>query len=91
MVNKGGSVAGAARLAQHIQRVDTNERVEVKELLGVAAKDVLGALREMEAVAAGCPNCKKPFYHASINTRSDERLTDAQRFKAIDRLEEELA
>ncbi len=32
----------------------------------------------------------KPFYHASINTRADERLTDEQRAHAIDRLEEKL-
>lgn len=90
MVIKGKSVAGAKRLAVHLERTDTNERMEVKELRGVAAEDLRGALREMEAVASGCPNCKKPFYHASINTRADERLTDEQRFKAIDRLEAEL-
>jgi hypothetical protein len=49
-----------------------------------------GALKEMEAVASACPNCKRPFYHASINTRADERLTPEQREQAIDRLEKEL-
>jgi len=43
----------------------------------------------MEAVAAGAQTTK-PFYHASINTRADERLTDEQRKIAIDRLEEAL-
>jgi len=90
VIVKGGSTSGADRLAKHIARTDTNERMEVKEVRGVAAEDMREAFREMEAVATGCPNCKKPFYHASINTRADERLTDAQRFKAIDRLEEEL-
>ena len=56
----------------------------------VAATDLRGALQEMEAVASACPNCQKPFYHASINTRADERLTDEQRMQAIDRLEKEL-
>jgi hypothetical protein len=90
MVIKGKSVAGAARLAKHLERTDTNERMEVKELRGVAAQDLRGALAEMEAVASACPNCQKPFYHASINTRADELLTDAQRTQAIDRLEKEL-
>jgi hypothetical protein len=40
----------------------------------------------MEAVAAGT-RTTKPFYHGSINTRADERLTDEQRMQAIDRLE----
>lgn len=90
MVIKGKSVAGAARLAKHLERVDTNERMEVLELRGVAAQDLRGALREMEAVASACPNCQRPFYHASINTRADEHLTPQQREQAIDRLEKEL-
>ena len=57
---------------------------------GVAGETLADALYEMEAVASGCPNCKKPFYHASINTRADERLTPEQRMQAIDRLEKDL-
>src|SRR5271154_766170 len=90
MVIKGKSVAGATRLAVHLERTDTNEQMHVLEMRGVAATDLRGALKEMEAVASACPNCKKPFYHASINTRADERLTDEQRMQAIDRLEKEL-
>src|SRR5271156_7111479 len=90
MVIKGKSVAGADRLANHLERTDTNERMEVGEFRGVASADLRGALREMEAVASACPNCKRPFYHASINTRADERLTPEQREQAIDRLEKEL-
>ena len=57
----------------------------------MAAEDLRGALREMEAVASGCPNCKRPFYHASINTQADERMTRrSSGTQAIDRLEEEL-
>ena len=90
MVIKGKSVAGATRLAVHLERTDTNERMELVELRGVAAEDLRGALKEMEAVASGCPNCTRPFYHASINTRADELLTPPQREQAIDRLEKEL-
>src|ERR1019366_10395636 len=90
MVIKGKSVAGAGRLAAHLQRLDTNERMELIELRDVAATDLRGALQEMEAIASGCPNCQKPFYHASINTRADEHLTPEQRMASIDRLEEKL-
>jgi hypothetical protein len=89
MLIKGDSCAGARRLAVHLMRTDTNERAEVKELDGVAAEDLRGALLEMEAVAAGT-RCTKPFYHASINTPAHERLTDEQRAYAIDRLAAEL-
>jgi hypothetical protein len=86
MVIKGTSCAGARRLAVHLTRTDTNERVEVKQLRGVAATDLRGALLEMEAVATGARS-GKPFYHGSINTRAEERLNDDQRMRAIDRLE----
>jgi hypothetical protein len=86
VVIKGTTCAGARRLAVHLLRTDTNERAELAEVRGVVAEDLPGALREMEAVAAGTRSTK-PFYHASINTRADEPLTDAQRAEAIDRLE----
>jgi hypothetical protein len=89
MIVKGVSCAGAARLAAHLTRTDTNERAEVKEIRGTVADDLRGALREMEVVAAGA-RTSKPFYHASINTLADERLSDEQRAIAIDRLEQAL-
>jgi hypothetical protein len=89
VIIKGTSCAGARRLSAHLTRTDTNERAEVKEIRGTAADDLSGALKEMEAVAGGT-RTNKPFYHGSINTRADERLTDEQRLIAIDRLEEAL-
>jgi hypothetical protein len=86
MVIKGTSCAGARRIAAHLSCTETNERNELHELRGVAAGDLYGALREIEAVAAAT-RCTKPFYHASINTPAHERLTDEQRAYAIDRLE----
>ncbi len=89
MVIKGGARGGAAGLAAHLQRLDTNERAEIRELRGVAADDLDGALREMEAVASGARS-QRHFYHASINTRADEVMTPEQWTKAVDRLEKEL-
>jgi hypothetical protein len=73
----------------HLTRTDTNERVEVEELRGVAAEDLHGALLEMEATASGA-RTKRPFYHGSINILADERLTREQWRYAVDRLEAEL-
>jgi hypothetical protein len=89
VIIKGNSCSGAGRLAVHLTRTDTNERAEVTELRGVAAEDLRGALQEMEAIASGT-RCSKPFYHASIDPRADERLTEEQWTKSIDRLEAEL-
>ena len=89
MVIKGRSRAGAAELAAHLRRLDTNERMEVLEVRGTAAGALEASLREMEAVGSGT-RCKRALYHASINTRADERMTVAQWQVAIDALEERL-
>ncbi len=89
MVIKGSARGGAAALAAHLQRTDTNEVAELREVRGLVAEDLDGALREIEAVASGARS-KRPFYHASINTRADELMTPEQWTKAIDRLEQEL-
>lgn len=86
MILKGKSVAGAKRLAVHLARTDTNERMEVLETRGVVSDDLLGALKEMEAVSSIAKNCERPFYHASINTPMHERMTPEQRDIAIERL-----
>lgn len=89
MVIKGGSRSGAAGLAAHLLRADTNERVDVLELHGVNTDRLPDALHEMELVASGT-RCRKPLYHASINTGRDELLTIEQKAAAVARLELEL-
>ena len=89
MIIKGQSRAGAAELAAHLQRVDTNERMEVIEVRGTIAHDLEGALHEMEALSSGT-RCKNPLYHASINVPIHERLGMEHWQQAVDRLEEKL-
>lgn len=89
MVIKGSARGGPAELAKHLQRTDTNERVSVMELRGVAALDLKGALMEMDALGAALKT-SRTLYHASINVPVHERMTDAQRATAIDRLEKAL-
>lgn len=86
MIIKGGSCAGAGRLAAHLLRADHNERVHVVELRGTAAADLRGALIDMAALSAGT-QCRRPLYHASINSRAGGPLTDVQRAASIGRLE----
>ena len=86
---KGKARGGATALAAHLQRRDTNERIHLREFEGVTARDVLGALREMDAMGAGAQS-RRTLYHAAINTAPGERLTDDQKNQAVDRLAEEL-
>jgi Relaxase/Mobilisation nuclease domain len=86
VIIKGKSRGNGAQLGQYLVTPGKNEKISVLEIRGLAAKDVPGAVREMEAHAAGS-RCEKSLYHASINPRAHEKLSDEQRTVAIDRLE----
>src|ERR1700730_8786096 len=89
MIIDGKSRGNGAQLGRYLIAPGENERVRVVEIRGVAALDVPGAVLEMDALAAGAQT-EKPLYHASLNTRASERMTDEQRIHAIDVLEEKL-
>jgi hypothetical protein len=72
VIIKGKARGNGAQLGRYLVTPGKNERVEVVEVRGVAAPDVPGAVREMDAVSI-CTRTGKPLYHASINTRADER------------------
>ena len=89
MVINGGSRSNAGELAHHLLRADTNERVMVREIDGVSASDLRGALLEMEAMGSGSRSGKR-LYHANIDWRHDETMTDAQKAQAVADLGREL-
>lgn len=90
MIIEGGRAGNVGFWASHLLRADTNEKAEIRELRGVLADDLKGALREMQAVA-GASRCGPDFmYQANINPRADERLSPEQWQKAVDTLEKNL-
>ncbi len=93
MVINGGSRSGLASytgyLGWHLQRRDTNELVTVRELRGVLASDLTEALDSLAMMGAGAKS-QRPLYHANIDWRHDEVLTEAQKDRAVDRLAVEL-
>ena len=89
MIIKGRSRGSARELVAHLQRLDTNEHMELVQVRGTVAQDLRGALTELAAVAAGT-RCKRPLYHAALNIRIDEHLTREQWLHAVDALEARL-
>lgn len=89
MIIKGKSRGSARELVAHLRRLDTNEHMEVVQIRGTVADDLPGALAELAAVAAGT-RCKRPLYHAALNTRIEEYLTRDQWLFAVDELEARL-
>jgi hypothetical protein len=89
MIIKGGSRQNRRFFARHLMNGRDNERVRVVGFKGFAHENVDDAFRDMEAVARNT-RCKNFFYHADMNPREDERLTDEQWDRAVDTLEKQL-
>jgi hypothetical protein len=89
MIIKGKSRAAPQQLATHLGNAEKNERVSLIETRGTVARDLRGALIEMDAYAVGT-SCEKSLYHAAISPQPPHVLTPEQRAEAIDALEERL-
>jgi hypothetical protein len=89
MIIKGGSRQNGRFFAKHLTNAKDNERVRLVEFRGFAKDTIENAFREMKADAAGS-RCQNYFYHADMNPRENEHLTDEQWSRAVDTLEKEL-
>ena len=89
MIIKGKSRGNGAQLGKYLVTQGKNEHIRVIEVRGVVAEDVPGAVYEMDALSLGA-RTEKGLYHAQINARAEERLTDEQWAIAVDRLEDKL-
>lgn len=89
MIINGGSRSNWRFFAKHLVKATENEQVTPIEFRGLAAESVLEALREMDALASAS-RCKNFFYHANLNPRAHEILTDRQWEVAVDVLESKL-
>lgn len=87
MILKGNARGGAANLARHLSNARENDRIEIASLRGGAARDLMGALMDMEAVASGS-RCTDHLYSLSINP--ERPMTRDDYARAIDRIEHRL-
>jgi hypothetical protein len=77
MLIKGSARGGAVDLARHLKSGD-NERVTVIGVHGLAARDIEGALIEMDALGAGLKT-PRTLYHMSISPEpgKDREMSEA--------------
>lgn len=88
MIIKGGSRAAPRQLARHLQRGDTNERVEIIELQS-PAPDLTETLRDWQTLAEGTRGTKG-LYHVNIDPAEGYKMTPEQWQRSVDVLENEL-
>jgi hypothetical protein len=88
MIIKGGSRSGPRQLAYHLQRADTNERVEVLELVS-PIDNLRETFRDWQFLSTGTRG-SKGLYHANIDPAEQYSMTREQWLHAADVLEKEL-
>lgn len=88
MILVGNQRGGATDLARHLLKAE-NERVEVHEVRGFVASDLLGVFRESYAISRGT-QCKQHLYSLSLNPPKDESVPNSAFEKAVQQAEERL-
>lgn len=89
MILKGNQRAGGRQMALHLLNGEQNEHVNVHEVRGFIASDVLGALNEAYALSKGT-QCRQFMYALSLNPPQDERVSIDTFETTLDRVEKKL-
>jgi hypothetical protein len=88
MIIKASSRSGSAQLGRHLLKPE-NEHVEIYEVRGFIAEDVMGALKEAQAMAMGT-RCKKFLFSVSLNPPESESVRPEVFEHTADAIEERL-
>ncbi len=89
MILKGNQRGGGRQMALHLLNAEANEHVNVHEVSGFMANDVLGAFNEIHAISKGT-KCTQFMYSLSLNPPLDESVSIETFEKALDRIEKKL-
>ncbi|MFG6537515.1 relaxase/mobilization nuclease domain-containing protein [Sulfitobacter sp. CS16] len=87
MILKGSQRGGAKQLGLHLMKTDENEHVEIHDVRGFMTDDVVGALREAEAVSKGT-KCRQYLFSVSLNPPETESVRIETFEQAIAAIEE---
>ncbi|OYU76427.1 MAG: relaxase [Alphaproteobacteria bacterium PA3] len=88
MIIKASRRSGATQLGLHLLKTE-NEHVEIHEVRGFVADDILGAFKEAQALAMGT-QCKKYLFSVSLNPPQTESVRPEIFETAIDAIEKRL-
>lgn len=73
MILKGSQRSGATQLAHHLLNTRDNDHVEVHELRGFVADDLVGAFKEAYAVSTGT-KCRQFLFSLSLSPPETETV-----------------
>lgn len=89
MILKGNQRGGGRQMALHLLNADQNEHVNVHEVSGFMAGDVLGALNEAYALSKGT-KCTQFMYSLSLSPPENEKVSIQTFEETLDRIEKKL-
>jgi hypothetical protein len=73
MIVKGSQRGGAKQLGLHLLKTEENEHVEIHEISGFVADDVMGAMKEAHALAQRT-KCRQHLFSVSLNPPPSESV-----------------
>jgi hypothetical protein len=89
MILKASQRSGAKQLGLHLLKTEENEHVEIHEVSGFVAEDLMGAMKEAHALSLGT-KCKQFLFSVSLNPPSTESVRAEVFERACDVIEERL-
>ena len=89
MILKAKERGGGAQLARYLLSMRDNDHVELHEVRGFVGDDLLGAFREVEAIAKGT-RCENYLFSASLNPPGGEAVAVEEFENAADEVERKL-
>lgn len=84
MILKGSQRGGAMHLGHHLLKQE-NEHIELHQVRGFIANDVMGAMKEAQAIARGT-KCTQHIFSLSLNPPEAETVSAADFEKAADKI-----
>ncbi|HEX7858476.1 MAG TPA: relaxase/mobilization nuclease domain-containing protein [Sphingobium sp.] len=73
MIVKGSQRGGASQIGLHLLKTEENEHVEIHEISGFVADDIMGAMKEAHALAQGT-KCRQHLFSVSLNPPPGESV-----------------
>lgn len=89
MILKASQRSGAKQLGLHLMKTEENEHVEIHEVSGFVADDLMGAMKESHALSLGT-KCKQHLFSVSLNPPEGESVRVEAFENACNRIEERL-
>ncbi len=89
MILKASQRSGAKQLGLHLMKTEENEHVEIHEVSGFVADDLMGAMKEAHALSLGT-RCKQFLFSVSLNPPPSESVRIEVFERACDAIEERM-